>query len=137
MTSGSFMGGDGINMRTINGTKFIDPGGSVMHHNISALNGNGSLLSTFSPSEMTNPEIRMTKLVASYTLVIIMLSLTVILAIIFVLFGLFMKAGAYTRSDPRLSTLSTRRLSFLKGEMDIDDHHTGFGPSGFGGYDDI
>ncbi len=135
MTSGSLLSGDSINMRTINGTKNINPGGSLIHHNISALDGNGSLLSTFSPSEVVNPEIKTTKLVASYTLVIIMLSVTVILAIIFVLFGLFMKAGAYTRSDPRLSRLSTRRHSFLKG--DIDDHHTGFGPSGFGGYDDL
>ena len=72
------------------------------------------------------------KLTFSYWLLIILLSAIVLLAIVFVFFGLFMKAGAYMRSDPRYGT-SMRRLSFLSGEVDpFTGEGTGFGPSGFG-----
>ncbi len=92
---------------------------------------NGNLSAASSTTDIVQ-YIFVPKLTFSYWLLIILLSTIVILAIAFVFFGLFMKAGAYMRSDPRYGT-SMRRLSFLSGEV---DPHTGegagFGPSGFG-----
>ena len=65
------------------------------------------------------------------TYVIIALGLCVFMAIVFTLFGLFMKAGAIS-TDPatgRGQPLHDRQFSLVKG-LDHDDDHFGFGEMG-------
>ncbi len=73
--------------------------------------------------------------VTKYMMIIIMLSVVVILAIAFVLFGLFMKAHAFTRTDVA-RTHWGRRHSFAKTDINCDAEGPAFGPGGFGGFDD-
>ena len=106
----------------------MDPGGlyNSSQRHISAI-------STIKPN--TNSGFEMTAEMTTYTLVIILLSVVVLLAITFVLFGLFMKAGAFTRSEPRVPT--GRSHSFTKAGIDFETGEAAvFGPSGFGGFDE-
>ncbi len=117
----------------INGTD-IDPGGLFLHNNVSAEHAIQSLLSTAYPGKETDTDFHMTKTLTTYTLVIILLSVTVLLAIVFVLFGLFMKAGAFTRTAHSASNVDNRG-HFIKGQFDIETGETAmFGPEGFGGF---
>ena len=110
----------------------VDPGGfSVIHRNVTSAYMEGTrVVSTVKPN--TNSGFEVNAETTTYTLVIVMLSVVVLLAIAFVLFGLFMKASAFTLTESR--TPAGRRHSFLKTGVDFETGETSmFGPSGFGG----
>lgn len=102
----------------------VDPGGSHV------------LLSNSSETLKPNLGPNMAVEVTTYTLVIVLLSVVVLLAIAFVLFGLFMKASAFTLTDSS-RTPTGRHHHYLKGGMGFETGETAaFGPSGFGGFDE-
>ena len=109
----------------------IDPGGyySVFNNSVFESNSTGGTLPE------TDHGIQFTIETATYTLIIILLSVLVLSAIGFVLFGLFMKASAFTHTDRHLS--SSRRNSFIKEGFSLETQEIiVFGPTGFGGFDE-
>ena len=118
------------NRKTPNFTS-VDPGGyySVLNNSLLDSNSTGGIL------QETDTEIQMTIHKAVYTLVIILLSVVVLSAIVFVLFGLFMKANAFAHTDRDMS--SSRRQSFIKDGFEFETQETiVFGRTGFGGFDE-
>ena len=109
----------------------VDPGGfNVIHRNVTSDYMEGTrVITTVKPN--TNSGFEVNTETTTYTL-IVMLSVVVLLAIAFVLFGLFMKASAFTVTESR--TPAGRRHSFLKTGVDFETGEASvFGPSGFGG----
>ena len=110
----------------------VDPGGlSFIYRNVTSAFMEGTrVISTVKPN--TNSRFEVNSETTTYTLVIVMLSVVVLLGIAFVLFGLFMKASAFTLTESR--TPAGRRHSFLKAGVDFETGEASvFGPSGFGG----
>ena len=116
-------------VRTLNSTN-IDPGGYRIH-NSSFYLGINTTRDTDLPE--ADNGIRMTVMMTTYTLVIILLSIVVLSAIMFVLFGLFMKTIAFTHTDRMVSGTRNKLTGF-----DIDKQEAMvLGPTGFGSLEEM
>ena len=117
-------------VRTLNSTN-IDPGGYRIHNSSFYLDIINTTRDTGLPE--TDNGIRMTIVMTTYTLIIILLSIVVLFAIMFVLFGLFMKASAFTHTDRMVSGIRNKQTGF-----DIDKQETVvLGPTGFGSLEEM